>query len=369
MASLPMLCRCLLLVGALVPFARAQLFDPQSYQIQSARRGVAAGATLQAGSLSLFYVEQGLTHVVQVSAAGCRCDVPAPDSGSRQTTRKHFHVMVLSPGPYLLTLIASDRGANQSSTSPTLSFRALEPWWKRRWFALFDSVAAFLFLALIWRINTRMLVARQQELESLVALRTRELEQEKTELLNARAALIEMTRRDHLTGLLNRAAIFERMRALCELSLATRAPLAVVMADLDFFKQINDEYGHVVGDAVIRECAARISSTIRPMDAVGRYGGEELLILIPGLQRDSAVHRMEELRLAISEEPVQHENLSISITCSFGVTWFTGKRCALESLVSMADSALYVAKRNGRNRVEYAVHDDDQSFLRTVQGS
>jgi diguanylate cyclase (GGDEF)-like protein len=186
-----------------------------------------------------------------------------------------------------------------------------------------------------------------------LAVRTEDLEAEKREMILARAKLLELTRRDVLTGLLNRMSIFERMQYELENAQQTGTPLAIAMADLDSFKVVNDKYGHVVGDTVLRECARRITGVVRSVDAVGRYGGEELLIVMPGLHPSRAEARMENLRCAVADRPVVHDSVELSVTCSFGVAWLGTEPTTPETLVSLADAALYLAKNNGRNRVEY----------------
>ncbi len=260
----------------------------------------------------------------------------------------------LYPGRYKLQVLTYDRRTHASSPQESFSFVLLEPWWNRKSFLALEAAATLAILFGLWRASVRFLVARQQELERLVSLRTEELEKEKRELLAARSELLETTRRDPLTGLLNRRAIFEHMQALCEIAQSAGPSIAVVMADLDGFKQVNDQYGHVAGDSILQECARRIEAVTRPMDFVGRYGGEELLILLPGLDRGSVRKRMEEFRLSIAARPIEHNNLLLPITCSFGVAWFEGGMATTRDLVSLADGALYLAKQNGRNRVEYA---------------
>ena len=192
----------------------------------------------------------------------------------------------LAAGTYRLEVISYDERLQSSSRIDVVSFVVLEPWWRRPWFKILEGLICVFILLAIWRFSVHLLVLRQLELERLVASRTDELESEKKELLSARASLLEVVRRDALTGLFNRGAIFELLGELCESSQTSGITLAIVMADLDSFKRINDTYGHLVGDAVLRECSARIRSVTRPIDHVGRYGGEELLILMPGLQID-----------------------------------------------------------------------------------
>ena len=261
----------------------------------------------------------------------------------------------LASGIYNLRIRAYDQRLGQTSAETRIHFRVLEPWWKRGWFLAMEGLGAALLMLGLWRLSVSLLVARQRQLAHLVALRTSELENEKRELLSTRSALLEIARRDALTGLLNRSAIFDQLEALCQVSSPHASSLAVVMADLDSFKKINDNYGHLAGDAVLRECASRMRHVTRDCDLIGRYGGEELLIVLVGLTREAAAAKIEAIRLAICTTPVPHHAISINVTCSFGVAWFDGGESRVEDLLSQADSALYCAKRNGRNRVEYSV--------------
>ena len=172
------------------------------------------------------------------------------------------------------------------------------------------------------------------------------------ELLKAREALRDQATHDGLTGLLNRATILEKLDD--ELSRAARAgnPVSVLMADLDRFKSINDSLGHLAGDAVLREAARRLKSTARRYDSVGRYGGEEFLILLPGCDAADAALQAERMREAIGATPFLTPSRPVTVTASLGVA--CSSHCAREALVREADDALYEAKGNGRNRV--AVH-------------
>jgi diguanylate cyclase (GGDEF)-like protein len=194
-----------------------------------------------------------------------------------------------------------------------------------------------------------------------VGLRTTELEKEKKELLSARSALLEIARRDALTGLLNRSAILDQLETLCQLRSPRTLPLAIIMADLDCFKKINDTHGHLAGDAVLRECAARMRNVTRECDLVGRYGGEELLIVMVGVPLELATARIEAIRMAIGATPILYDSVELFVTCSFGVAWLYEGEGRVEDLLSLADAALYRAKRNGRNRVEYGLPPDFDS--------
>jgi diguanylate cyclase (GGDEF)-like protein len=171
------------------------------------------------------------------------------------------------------------------------------------------------------------------------------------ELLQAREALREQATHDSLTGLLNRASIREALEN--ELCRAARRslPVALLMADLDRFKQINDTRGHLAGDAVLREAARRMKHAVRCYDSVGRYGGEEFLIVLPGCDGESGSVQAERIREAVAGEPFQAGSQLFSVTCSIGLAWRHGVETSADSLVRDADTALYLAKDRGRNRV------------------
>lgn len=180
------------------------------------------------------------------------------------------------------------------------------------------------------------------------------------ELLAARDILHEKAIRDSLTGLLNHEEILAILEK--ELARSTRDGLCVsiIMADIDHFKKINDTYGHLAGDAVLRIIARKMHSLVRSYDAIGRYGGEEFLIILPECCQERAVAFAERLRANIGRDSLDTPEGMISVTVSLGVA----TSCAAGilnglSLLRAADAALYKAKENGRNRVETA----DQLFL------
>jgi diguanylate cyclase (GGDEF)-like protein len=131
-------------------------------------------------------------------------------------------------------------------------------------------------------------------------------------------------------------------------------PLCVAIVDLDHFKRINDTLGHAAGDEVLREAARRLASAVRTSDFVGRYGGEEFLVIFRDIQKEFSRERCEALRQAICESPIRFESHELSITTSIGVAWTRGDIEVEDALVALADRALYTAKERGRNRVELA---------------
>jgi two-component system cell cycle response regulator len=174
------------------------------------------------------------------------------------------------------------------------------------------------------------------------------------ELVKAREALRDQATRDGLTGIWNRNALFEVIGRELARSTRERLPLAVVMADLDRFKHVNDVYGHLAGDAVLREAARRMSACMRPYDAIGRYGGEEFVVVLPGCDAVTGRQQAERLRAALADEPFRICNCETAVTCSLGVAWTGDSDVTCDSLIRAADQALYDAKRRGRNRVQVA---------------
>jgi two-component system cell cycle response regulator len=171
------------------------------------------------------------------------------------------------------------------------------------------------------------------------------------QLLATQRLLHEQATHDALTGLWNRLAILEALDREVARSLRERRPLTIIMADLDHFKQINDSFGHLVGDSVLRQTAHRLLMTLRPYDTVGRYGGEEFLLVLPGCDADSGFALAERLRSNISAEPTADDDHPIQVTVSLGVATLQPGMSASE-LLRIADEGLYAAKRAGRNRVE-----------------
>ena len=127
------------------------------------------------------------------------------------------------------------------------------------------------------------------------------------------------------------------------------------MLDLDHFKQVNDDYGHLMGDYVLHEFAERCKNSVREMDIVGRYGGEELIVLLPETDRDTAFKVAERLLTSIAETPFPTQDGAISLTVSIGVATKDDNTTHLEALIARADQALYIAKHKGRNRVAISV--------------
>ena len=230
------------------------------------------------------------------------------------------------------------------SAPARMTIKIHPPWW-RTWPAyLSAAVLGCAFLILLSRWRDRYLLQRQHQLEALVRERTREIEQ-------ARLVLFKQATYDALTGLLNRSAVLERLRVAMEGARNAGAPLALALLDLDHFKKINDVFGHLGGDAVLAEVGRRLTASTREGVDAGRYGGEELLLVLPGL-KEGMFERIETLRDAVFAAPFQFDSHSIGITCSMGVTWMHPGD-DVTSMIRRADAALYAAKRDGRDRIVF----------------
>ena len=171
-----------------------------------------------------------------------------------------------------------------------------------------------------------------------------------------RDGFVEQATRDGLTGLLNRREIDINAEAAVKLAERHGRTLSFLMVDIDHFKRINDRFGHAAGDEVLRETARRILTSCRASDVVGRYGGEEFLLLLPETTADDAVTTGDKLRRVLSEQPIELDELKIPVTASVGVAaWDPPMRTA--ELYEAADRALYRAKALGRNRTELYRHN------------
>ena len=165
-------------------------------------------------------------------------------------------------------------------------------------------------------------------------------------------AIRQMALHDALTGLLNRRAVLEQLDQEIERARRNEDPLALVMIDVDHFKAINDRYGHLVGDTVLRHCATQLSARLRKLDRLGRYGGEEFLLLLPNTHIAGALQLVDELRHQVAMQPVNCQEQDIPVTFSAGL-WCAQPESGdtADSLIAKADEALYRAKEGGRNRV------------------
>lgn len=159
---------------------------------------------------------------------------------------------------------------------------------------------------------------------------------------------------DFLTGIFNREEILGALKREIARSQREGKPTTIILADLDHFKEINDSLGHGAGDVVLKDVAGRLRSDLREYDLVGRYGGEEFLLILPNCSLNIGARRADEIRCKVSRIPVSTTFAKVRVTVSMGVT-STDEICesvTIESVLQRADRALYQAKSRGRNRVE-----------------
>lgn len=211
-------------------------------------------------------------------------------------------------------------------------------------------------------INFAELEAKVNALLRIKALET-ELRDRKNEVevLNDKLTRISLT--DGLTEIDNRRCLEERLHEMWQHSVRLHEPIALIMCDIDKFKSVNDNYGHQAGDSVLKEVARLLKEEAREIDRVGRYGGEEFLLILPGTVLDAAVTFADRLRQKVEGHTFSYTGGTLRRTISCGVAASPHPRVKdQEALLKAADEALYVAKETGRNRVvrfdgaEYNAH-------------
>ncbi|HEY8600912.1 MAG TPA: GGDEF domain-containing protein, partial [Thermomicrobiales bacterium] len=210
-----------------------------------------------------------------------------------------------------------------------------------------SALAAVAFQRLVLPEILRRARAEQGLQEDL--RETREL---RDELARANASLAWQARTDPLTGLLNHGAIVARADGALTGALAAGEALALLFFDIDRFKRVNDTYGHQARDAILAGVAARVAVALRPGDHLGRYGGEEFLVILPRTGPGEAAQRAERLRAAVAAQPFNlPDGTAVRVTISVGVATVGAANTTRAALIHAADLALYQAKSGGRDRV------------------
>ncbi len=176
-------------------------------------------------------------------------------------------------------------------------------------------------------------------------------------LIAAREELRFRATHDALTGVVNRGVVLETLSREHSRQRRAGGSFGIIMMDIDHFKGVNDSYGHLCGDTVLREVSAIMRGFVRPYDTIGRYGGEEFLIVVPESDATGTFNVAERIRKAIESQPIPTHEGELRVTASFGVS-ASAESGVIEpqALLNLADEALYRAKRNGRNRTELAVY-------------
>ncbi len=193
------------------------------------------------------------------------------------------------------------------------------------------------------------------------------LEKTQAEISRQNLELLEIATRDSLTNLLNRRSLYEGLNNLLSEAYSQTNVLSCIMVDIDFFKSVNDNLGHAAGDTVIQVFAEILQQSVHSDDLVGRYGGEEFVIVLPGINELEASKVSEKMRLIISQRSFDELSPDLTITASFGVTSTESNVWQADKLIDQADQALYFAKHSGRNRVVcYSQKNMNQSNVTTA---
>jgi len=265
--------------------------------------------------------------------------------GEREVLYPH-----LAPGRYEFDLQQTKSGRLRGSDLESVAITVTVPYWQTGWFRTLSMVAVLLLILALHKLRVRYLLGRARKLEERITQTKAELTLAGRIAADAQEALKEQALKDGLTGLWNRKTIFAMLeREVCRAQ-RDRFPITLVMLDLDHFKSINDTYGHLTGDEVLREAASRLIDAMRTYDFAGRYGGEEFLVVLPSCPPHSGAYRAEDFRRAIADRPVLTKRGLLPVTCSLGVAAYDNTMPP-EELIRRADEALYRAKSMGRNCV------------------
>lgn len=196
----------------------------------------------------------------------------------------------------------------------------------------------------------------------------RELEHTKELVLEQNRMLEQLANQDMLTGLYNRRQLSETLQQEVERSRRYGTDMSLIMLDLDYFKRVNDTFGHDFGDYVIKEFAARILSCIRQSDVAFRFGGEEFIVLLPQTDLRGAMATAEKIRSRCADLPFENASHTIAMTVSIGVASCPKQPLTdNEDMICQADHALYIAKEQGRNRI--VIYDHDGTSKQSASGS
>ena len=270
----------------------------------------------------------------------------------------------IHPGKYQFRVLSAREGGAWSEPGASLTIEQQARFYETAVFRAIALATTLMLMFVAYRVRVAQLRVRQQTLQRMVDERTADLEREKKKLEstnNEKAQLLvqvadaakayeRLSNEDSLTGLANRRELDRVLAREFDRAVRTGRQLSVALADLDYFKTINDRYSHAVGDQVLREVARILQVGCRSIDVVGRYGGEEFVLVFPEAGLDTARQICERLRLAIEGHDWQGIKSGITLTMSFGLVEFSGETNA-EELLARADKRLYEAKEGGRNSV------------------
>jgi diguanylate cyclase (GGDEF)-like protein len=249
----------------------------------------------------------------------------------------------LDPGRYHFTVKAINQENEWSSNAAQLEIVVVPPWWdKPIWRVTITLLGMLLISSMVW-LRIASLKKRSAELALKVEEKTRDLEA-------VVEKLTQLSTEDALTGLKNRRYFIQRAKAAWQNYKRHNHTFSLLIVDIDFFKRINDEYGHHVGDTVLVKIARILEDSLRESDVIARWGGEEFLILLPSLKVQEAFWVAEKLRKAVADYEIDAPPYSVSATITCGVADIRDYD-SVEACIHAIDKKLYVGKESGRNTV------------------
>lgn len=275
------------------------------------------------------------------SALRFRYRLAGLDQNWTETSERSVHFAALPPGHYVFEVTAMGPNGLWNPTPARFIFSIKPPWWLTWWFISAFILTAILAGSVFVQLRIRVLQAQKEALEHQVADRT-------AELRASHRQLEEIAYCDMLTNTSNRRMFVEELRRRLPSS-GRPAPFTLLLIDLDFFKRVNDTYGHDAGDAVLVETAARIKAEVRHSDCVARLGGDEFAVLLFSVTDFAATEVLCKRLLGVMAAPIHYKDLHLEVGCSIGIARFPFEGDSQESLYKCADNALYHAKQRGRN--------------------
>jgi len=278
------------------------------------------------------------------------------------TTHRSASYTNLSPGHYVLHMKAASRDGAWTQHPLEVDVEIQPAWYQTWWFDVLKILAALLAVAAVVAVRLRLVQQRSKELARVVEQRTREL----TKLQHQ---LEELAYSDALTSLPNRRMFGDYCRQMIAAAERQDSGFALLLIDLDHFKQVNDTLGHDAGDALLVETARRLRTIARKADVVARLGGDEFAILLADTGVPSAVDIVCHRICEAFDEPIPHQGNDMRTSPSIGVALFPSDGATQDELYKSADVALYQAKREGRHTWRFAQHKARASVTRLGSGS
>lgn len=258
----------------------------------------------------------------------------------------------LDPGRYTLRIKATNREDEWSPHQLAIPVDVEPAYYETLWFRVLMVLLVLLGLYCVYLVRIRQLAARARRLETLVHERT-------ASLAKANAELAKLAQTDALTGLPNRRAFLEAAGKEIVRMHRSGRPFAIALGDIDLFKSINDNHGHEAGDAVLQRLASTLCSGVRTQDTVARWGGEEMIFLLPETKIEAACIVAEKCRRAVEAAEIPTGDSILRVTMTFGISEFRPDE-SIDQCIGRADKALYAGKKAGRNRVVSGAGEDSR---------